>query len=87
MVIIECRGRGDSEHTTDGCKLEQYALDSIELTHQLGHHRFSFAGHSMGGGIGMTLVLKRPDKLKKLVLMASIGSKGLIGDSFRQTLD
>ena len=35
----------------------------------------------------MTLVLKRPDKLKKLVLMASIGSKGLIGDSFRQTLD
>ena len=54
---------------------------------KLGHHRFSFAGHSMGGGIGMTLVLKRPDKLKKLVLMASIGSKGLIGDSFRQTLD
>ena len=54
---------------------------------KLGHHGFSFAGHSMGGGIGMTLVLKRPDKLKKLVLMASIGSKGLIGDSFRQTLD
>ena len=54
---------------------------------KLGHHRFSFAGHSMGSGVGMTLVLKRPDKLKKLVLMASIGSKGLIGDSFRQTLN
>ena len=35
----------------------------------------------------MTLALKHPDKLEELVLMESIGSKGLIGDSFRQTLD
>ena len=55
VVVIECRGCGDSEHTTDGCNLEQYALDSIELMKQLGHHRFSFAGHSMSGGVGMML--------------------------------
>ena len=87
VVIIECRGCGDSEHTEDGYNLEQYALDAIELMHQLGHDQFSFAGHSMGGGVGMTLAVKHPDKLAKLVLMASVGSKGLVGDSFRGNVD
>ena len=87
VVIIECRGCGDSEHTEDGYNLEQYALDAIELMHQLGHDQFSFAGHSMGGGVGMTLAVKHPDKLAKLVLMASVGSKGLVGDSFRENVD
>ena len=72
MVVIECRECGDSEHTADGCNLDQYALDSIELMQQLGHHRFSFAGHSVDSGAGITPVLKHPDKLEKLVLMASI---------------
>jgi pimeloyl-ACP methyl ester carboxylesterase len=87
VVVIECREFGDSEHTADGCNLDQYALDSTGLMPQLGHHRFSFAGHSMGGGVGMTPALKHPDKLEKLVLMASIGSKGFIGDSFRKNVD
>jgi 3-oxoadipate enol-lactonase len=87
VVVIECRGCGESEHTEDGCNIEQYALDSIELMRQLGHDRFSFAGHSMGGGVGMTLAIKHPDKLEKLILVASVGSKGLIGDSFRANVD
>ena len=54
---------------------------------QLGNRWFSFAGHSMGGEVGMTLALNHPDKLEKLVLMASIGSKGLVGDIFRANVD
>ena len=87
VVIIECRGCGDSEHTKDGCNLEQYALDSVELMHHLGHERFSFAGHSMGGGVGMTLAIKHPDKLEKLVLMAAVGSGGLVGDGFMANVE
>ena len=34
VVVIECRGCGASEHTEDGCNLEQYALDSVELMHR-----------------------------------------------------
>ena len=87
MLVLECRGCGDSEHTEDGCNLEQYALDSIGLMHQLRHNRFSFSGHSMGGGIGMTLALKHPNKLKRLALVASVGAKGLVSDSFRANVD
>jgi hypothetical protein len=41
----------------------------------------------MGGGVGMMLALKRPDKLEKQALMASISSKGLKCDSFRKNVD
>lgn len=84
---MECRGRGDNEHATDGRTLVQGALNSIELMQQLGNHRFSFADHSIGGGVRITLVLKHLDKLEKLPLMASIRSKGLIGESCRENVD
>ena len=82
VVLIECRGCGESEHTEGGYNFEQYALDAVELMRQLGHERFSFAGHSMGGGVGMTLAINHSGKLNKLVLMASVGSGGLVGDGF-----
>jgi pimeloyl-ACP methyl ester carboxylesterase len=87
VVVIESRGCGESEHTESGYTLEQYALDAVELMRHLGHERFSFAGHSMGGGVGMTLAIKHPDKLEKLVLMASVGSTGLVGDGFMANVE
>ena len=41
----------------------------------------------MGGEVGMTLALNHPDKLEKLVLMASIESKGSVGDILRANVD
>jgi pimeloyl-ACP methyl ester carboxylesterase len=41
----------------------------------------------MGGEVAMTLALNHPDKLEKLVLTASIGSKRLVGDIFRANVD
>jgi pimeloyl-ACP methyl ester carboxylesterase len=41
----------------------------------------------MGGEVGMTLALNHSDKLENLVLMVSIGSKGLVGDIFRANVD
>ena len=35
----------------------------------------------------ITLEVKHPDKLEKLVLTAPIGPKGLVGDSFRANVD
>jgi len=87
VVLIECRGCGDSENTESGYSIEQYGEDAIELMHQLGHDTFSYAGHSMGGGVGMYIATAYPEKLNKLVLMASVGSKGLIGESFRGNVE
>lgn len=87
VVIMECRGCGASEHTTDGYSLKQYADDAIALMKSLGHDRFTFVGHSMGGGVGMTIAIHQPEVLERLVLVGSVGSKGLVGQSFRTNVE
>ncbi len=76
VILMECRGTGESEHTADGYTFEQYAADVIGLTDHLGVDRFTYAGHSMGGGIGYVLALGYPQRLERLILMASVPADG-----------
>ena len=77
VILMECRGTGESEHTLDGYTLEQYAADAIAMLDHLGLDRVSFAGHSMGGGVGYLLGLEYPDRLNRLILMAPIPARGI----------
>ena len=45
VVLMECRGAGQSEHTPDGYTLEQYAADVVGLLDHLELERVTFAGH------------------------------------------
>ena len=72
---MECRGTGDSEHKGP-FTIEQYALDVVALLDHLGIDRVTFAGHSMGGGVGYQLAAHHESRLERLVLMAPIGSSG-----------
>ncbi len=76
VILMECRGTGDSEHTADGYSLDQYAADVIGMADRLGLERFSFAGHSMGGGIGYVLAREYPQRIERLILMASVPADG-----------
>jgi 3-oxoadipate enol-lactonase len=77
VVLMECRGTGASEHTPDGYTLEQYASDVIGMLDHLDLGRVTFAGHSMGGGVGYLLGLEYPERLDRLVLMAPIPAAGI----------
>jgi len=77
IILMECRGTGQSEHTADGYTLEQYAADVVGLLDHLHIDRVSFAGHSMGGGVGYLLGLDHADRLERLVLMAPIPAQGV----------
>ena len=79
VVLMECRGTGDSEHTETGYTLDQYAQDVIGMLDHLELEQVAFAGHSMGGGIGYLLGLEFPHRLDRLILMAPIPADG-IGD-------
>lgn len=76
VILMECRGTGDSEHTATGYTLEQYAADVVGVADHLGLERFTCAGHSMGGGVGYVLALEYPQRLDRLILMASIPADG-----------
>lgn len=77
VILMECRGTGESEDTVDGYNLTQYAEDVIGLMDHLDIKKLTFAGHSMGGGIAYLLGLNYPDRLNKLILMAPIPSGGI----------
>ena len=79
IILMECRGAGESEDTEDGYNLAQYARDVLGMADHLGLNRFSYAGHSMGGGIGYVLATEYPQRLDKLILMAPIPSGGTQG--------
>ena len=76
IILMECRGTGDSEHTDAGYTLEQYAHDVIGMLDHLDLATVSFAGHSMGGGIGYVLGLAHAPRLDRLILMAPIPADG-----------
>ena len=76
VILMECRGTGESEHTADGYTFPQYAADVVGLLDHLDLERVTFAGHSMGGGIGLWLGLEHADRLDRLILMASVPADG-----------
>ncbi|MDH4145661.1 MAG: alpha/beta hydrolase [Acidimicrobiia bacterium] len=76
-VSMDARGAGDSAHPAGGYTLEQYAADVIGLVDGLGIDRFTYVGHSMGGGIGFLLGLDHAARLDRLVLVAPIPSGGV----------
>ena len=75
-VVMDARGAGDSEHPDGGYDIRQYALDVVGMADALGLERFTYVGHSMGGGIGFQLGLEHADRLNRLVLVAPIPSGG-----------
>ena len=86
IILMECRGTGESEHTQSGYEIAQYALDVVALLDHLALERVAFAGHSMGGGIGFQLGVHHSDRLTKLILKAAIPSGG-IGPYSQDLLD
>lgn len=79
-IVMDARGAGDSDHPADGYNIAQYADDVISMADALDLEKFTYVGHSMGGGIGYQLALHYPQRLDKLVLVAPIPSQG-IGDN------
>ncbi len=77
VILVDCRGAGDSEHTEDGYSIEQYAADVVGMADYLGLGSFTYVGHSMGGVIGMELGIAHGHRLEKLVLVAPAPADGV----------
>ena len=76
-IVMDARGAGDSAHPDGGYEITQYARDVVGMADALGIDRFTYVGHSMGGGIGFQLGLDHAERLDRLVLVAAIPSGGI----------
>jgi 3-oxoadipate enol-lactonase len=68
VLRYDVRGHGASDIPAGPYTLEQMSSDLFELLDSLGIAETHFVGVSMGGLIGMTAALERPERIKSLVL-------------------
>jgi pimeloyl-ACP methyl ester carboxylesterase len=69
-VAIDFRGWGLSDKSASDYKLDTLADDVIGVIADLGLKSFVLVGHSMGGKVAQLLAARRPEGLKRLVLVA-----------------
>lgn len=71
LLRIDARGHGASIVEPGDLALAQLADDVLAVADAAGLARFSLAGVSLGGMIGMELALRSPHRLEKLVLVCT----------------
>jgi 3-oxoadipate enol-lactonase len=70
-VRYDLRGHGGSEVVPGACTMADLAGDVLALLDRLGVERFCYAGVSIGGAIGQQLAVDVPERLDRLVVIAS----------------
>ena len=69
-IIGEC---GKSSENRPSFKSDSYSDWLSDLIHKLGLNKVTLVGCSLGGWIAMDFAIKYPEKIEKLVLMATAG--------------
>lgn len=67
VIAVDLRNHGDSPHEPE-MSIPLMAADIIELMDDLDLDQSHLVGHSLGGKLGMQLVLQFPDRVKRLVV-------------------
>jgi len=68
ILRYDTRGHGQSAVTPGPYRISQLADDVLGLLDRFGIGKVSFCGLSMGGMIGMTLALRVPERIGKVIL-------------------
>lgn len=71
LVRYDLRGHGGSPVVPGPFTVADLASDVVALLDDLGIERFSYAGVSLGGAVGEQLAVSVPERLDRLVVMAS----------------
>ena len=71
VIRYDLRGHGGSPVVPGPCTVADLAADVLRTLDELGVDRFSYAGVSLGGAIGLQLAVTVPARLERLVVMAS----------------
>lgn len=73
---FDLRGFGESSYQTKITSLKDFAEDSILLFDQLELTDLTIVGWSTGGAVALEIARIRPDLVKQIVLLSSVGLKG-----------
>ena len=71
ILAFDFRGQGGSTSKNGKYDMDSLLKDTVEIIETLVGKPVIFAGLSMGGYVGIALAAKRPDLVKKMILMES----------------
>ena len=80
-VAPDLRGFGATEAIPVDARsgLDDMAFDLLGLAHDLGLERFHLAGHSMGGGVAMKMLIQEPRSIASVTLVDPVSPFGYGG--------
>jgi len=79
-IIIDLPGFGESDHMVpENGVFEGYAQNVIGLMDALDIQKAHIIGNSLGGGTGLMMALRHPDRVQGLVMMGTAGSLPVFG--------
>ncbi|OBY80830.1 3-oxoadipate enol-lactonase [Paenibacillus sp. KS1] len=76
LYAVDLRGFGISTYHTPIESLSDFTADVKQWVDLLGLTRFTLIGWSTGGGVAMEYTAAYPDEVKRLVLLASVSTRG-----------
>ncbi|MFD0692930.1 alpha/beta fold hydrolase [Paenibacillus sp. GCM10027628] len=76
VVAVDLRGFGLSTYKTPIRRIEDFSDDLLLFADAVGLHEFSILGWSTGGGAALHLASMIPDRVRSVILMASMSTRG-----------
>ena len=74
VYALTQRGHGDSERPVGDYSAPTLARDAIAFMDAMGVERATVVGHSLGGMVAQHVVALAPERVERLVILASVGS-------------
>jgi pimeloyl-ACP methyl ester carboxylesterase/tetratricopeptide (TPR) repeat protein len=74
VYVLDQRGHGDSSRPVGGYAMEQFAADVLAFMDELNLKQATLVGHSMGSFVAQHVAAMAPERVTKLVLVASATS-------------
>lgn len=73
LVLVDPRGTGATPRPADGAyAIADYVGDVEELRVELGSERLTLLGYSHGGVVAMAYAARHPDRVERLILLATL---------------
>jgi pimeloyl-ACP methyl ester carboxylesterase len=76
-VFMDLRGYGDRQQVAGNFTMEEAAADALALADELGWDRFSLVGHSMSGTAMQHVLLRAPERVRRLVGLNPVPATGI----------
>lgn len=74
VIAPDMAGFGFTERRPDlACNMETWVAQAIGMLDALGIERADLVGNSFGGGLALQVAIRHPHRIRRLVLMGSVG--------------